>query len=521
MSGARLTMRKISEVLRLRFDCNRGYREIAKSCKISISTAFEIISKFKNCDLSWPLPVEFTEEQLEKKLYPQIPEETVRPMPDWNYLHTELKKKHVTIRLLWEEYSKENKDSYGYAWFCDSFRNWVKKTEVTMLQAYKFGEKCFIDYAGDTIDIIDPISGEITKAQIFIGVLGASNYTYAEATISQDILCWLNSNLRMFEFFGGVPEISIPDNLKSGVTKACHYDPDLNQSYLKLAKYYGTIILPARIKEPRDKAKVEGAVLIVERWILATLRNMKFYSIAELNLKIRELLTELNNKPFQKLPFNRKEYFEKYEKPALKPLPVVAYEIGKWIRKKVGINYHVEIDRHFYSVPYKYAKEEVEVHITFSCVEIFHKNVRVASHMRSRNIGGNTTVADHMPSHHRIRAEWNRDRIINWAATIGDATQNMAREIMDHKPHPELGFKACFGLFGIAKKYGNDRLESACKLAISFKAYSYKSVKSILLKGLDKQAHKPTKTANNLIIMHKNIRGAEYYAEKKELIAGV
>lgn len=517
MPGAKLTMRKIREILRLRFDFKQSYKEIANSCVISSSTAAEIVFRFKRSNLSWPLPEGLNDQELEDKLYPKAPKSPDRPVPDWVVVNRELKGKHVTIMLLWQEYAENNPLCYGYSWFCHYYEKWVKNIDLVMRQHYQFGEKCFVDYAGDTVPIIDRLTGEIQRAQIFVGVLGASNYTYAEATMSQELSCWIASHVRMFEYFGGVPEIIIPDNLKSGVTKACHYEPDINRTYLGLAEHYSFAIIPTRANTPKDKAKVENAVLLVERWILAALRKRTFYSLGELNEAIRELLDILNNRKFQKLPYSRRQLFQEKEKKALKQLPAEPYEFGSWKCAKVFVDYHVEVERHYYSVPYKYAREKVDVRITSSTVEVFHKGIRIASHKRSFVAGKSTTVAEHMPSHHRQKAEWTPERIKRWASAIGESVEKVADGIMSRRQHPEVGFKSCFGLFRLGKMYGNDRLESACRRACISGFFSYKSIKSILKTGLDKQP-----LPSNLKVLlqrsagyHENVRGADYYSKKE------
>ncbi|MDP3285432.1 MAG: IS21 family transposase, partial [Desulfobacterales bacterium] len=317
-------MRKIREVLRLRFDFKQSYEKIANSCILSSSTASEIVFRFQKSGLSWPLPEGMNDDELEKRLYVRAPKSPSRPVPDWAQVHQELKGKHVTLMLLWQEYSNNNPECFGYSWFCQTYEKWLTKSGVTMRQHYRFGEKCFVDYTGDTVPIIDRSTGEIQRAEIFVGVLGASNYTYAEATMSQDISSWIGSHVKMFNYFGGVPELIIPDNLKSGVKKPCYYEPDINPSYLKLAEHYDFAVMPARVKAPKDKAKVEGGVLIVERWILAALRKHVFYSLAELNEAIRGLREILNNRRFQKLPYSRRQLFEEKEKSVLKKLPLAS-----------------------------------------------------------------------------------------------------------------------------------------------------------------------------------------------------
>jgi len=506
----KISMRKIREILRLRFELNRSHREIAQACNISSSTVGECLYRFIASGISWPLPPEIDDVILEKKLYRLEPSSSSqRPPPDWEYVHRQMRRKHTTLALLWMEYHKSNPDGYEYSWFCESYAIWKKKHDLVMRQSHKLGEKCFVDYAGETIPVVDPKSGEIRKAHLFVGVLGASNYTYAEATWSQELSSWIASHVRMFEFWGGVPEALIPDNLKSGVTKANYYEPDINLTYQEMAEHYGVAVLPARIRKPRDKSKVENAVLLVERWILAALRNRTFFSLDELNEAIRELLKELNDRPFQKLPGSRRQVFEEEEKAALRPLPKEPYVLGQWKKARVHIDYHIEVDGHYYSVPYTFAREQVEVRLTASMVEVFHAGRRVASHQRSYMSGKATTLNEHMPPRHRNMAEWTHERITSWASSIGPSVESLAEGIMQKRQHPEQGFRACLGVFRLVHQYGKERLESACRRAVSIGAYSYKSVQSILEKNLDRESlfASSMRTAG----YHENIRGADYY----------
>ncbi len=385
---------------------------------------------------------------------------------------------------------------------------------MVMRQPHLFGEKCFVDYAGDTVPIINPHSGEVKESQIFIGVLGASNYPHVEATWSQKIPDWIGSHVRMFKHFGGCPKILVPDNLKSGVTKACYYEPEINKTYHDLAEHYGIAVVPARKYKPKDKAKVENGVLLIERWILARLRNRTFYALDELNNAIRELCREIVNKPFQKLPGTRLTLFEQEEKKMLLPLPPTSFEIGEWKKARVNNDYHIELDGHYYSVLYTYHKERVEVRLYSSTVEIFHKGLRIASHKRSFIKGGYTTVADHMPSHHREKAEWTAERILAWADSFGPAVRIVVEGIMATRRHPEQAFRSCFGLFSLSKKIERKRFLAACQRAAAFRAFSYKSVKSILDKGLDREPLPGNVTPIGIkgAGHHENVRGANYYA---------
>jgi len=426
-----------------------------------------------------------------------------------------MRKKHVTLALLWKEYRVGNPDGYEYSWFCSAYADWLGRRGLVMRQEHKLGEKCFVDYAGDTVPIIDPETGEVREAQIFLGVLGTSKYTYAEASWSQDLPSWIAAHVRMLDFFYGCPEVLVPDNLKSGVTKADYFEPDVNLTYLEMAKYYGIAVIPARPRKPRDKALVENAVLLAERWILAALRNRRFFSLSSLNEAIRELLEKLNSHPFQKLPGSRRQIFEEEERQCLRQLPSAPYVFGQWKKARVNVDYHIELDGHYYSVPYALVKEQVEVKATSAMIEIFHGGRRVASQCRSYLRGKSTTAREHMPPSHRNVAEWTPERMASWAGKSGPSVREMALRIMGSRPHPEQGFRACLGLLRLSKEYGAGRLDNACRRAITIGSSSYKSVKSILEKGLDKDSGTDRAPSHQLTAgHHENVRGAEYYEER-------
>ncbi len=521
MPAAKLSVRKIREILRLRYgDPPLSHRDIARSCNISASTVGDTLQRFRLSTLVWPLPDELDDQALEAALYvtePRADVEPPPPEPDWAEVHRELGHKGVTLALLWEEYRKvHGAASYGYSWFCQNYRQWAERIKVVMRQPHKFGEKAFVDYAGHTVPVIDPITGEVRDAQVFVGVLGASNYTYAEASWSQDLPSWVTAHVRMFAFFGGVPEILVPDNLKAGVTKPCYYEPDLNPTYHEMAKHYGVAVIPTRKARPRDKAKVEQAVQLVERWGLAALRKRTFYSLEDLNQAISELLEWLNQRPFKKLPGSRLERFMQDEKATLRPLPAEPYEFGEWKKARVNLDYHIEVDGHYYSVPYQLARQVVEVRLTATTVQVVHQNVRVASHKRSFRRGQPTTVQEHMPSHHRFRAEWTPERLLAWAGKSGDSVRQVADAIMTSRMHPEQGFRACMGLMSLGKRFGKARLEAACARAVAVKAFSYQNVKNILYSGLDRQPL-PCRTVVRSAGYHANVRGAGYYQPQLEL----
>lgn len=504
-------MRQIREVLRQKWALGLSNRQIATGCGISRPTVGEYLKRAEKAGLSWPLPEALDDTALEAKLFPAavtIPADE-RAEPNWALVHRELKRKGVTLTLLWDEYKAANPEGYQYSWFCEQYRSWLGKVDVVMRQDHRAGEKLFVDYAGQTMEIVDRDSGKVRDAQIFVGVLGASNYTYTEATLTQRLPDWIGSHVRAFAYFGAVPAIVVPDNLKSGVHRAHRYEPEINATYAEMGNHYGVAIIPARSAKPRDKAKAENGVLVVER-LLARLRNRTFFSLTELNAAIAELLEELNAKPFQKLPGSRKELFETLERPAMQPLPASAYEYAEWKKVRVNIDYHVAVDKHYYSVPYQLVKEQLDARITANTVELFYKNKRVASHRRSRQAGRHTTVTAHMPKAHRDYAEWTPERLVRWARETGEATAKLVETILTNKPHPQHGFRACLGILRLGKTYGEARLEAASRRALAIGACSYKSVESILKNNLDKKPL-PATTIESPAIEHDNLRGPDYY----------
>lgn len=516
MPNVRLSMRKTREVLRLHAECRLSRRAIARALGISPATVGDYVGRAKLANLTWPLPEDLDDERLERLLFPpQNDLPTHRASPEWPYIHRELHRPGVTLQLLWEEYKASHPDDgYQYSRFCDRYRAWAKSVDVTMRQHHKAGEKLFVDYAGDTLPVTDPHTGEVRLAQIFVAVLGASSYTYAEASWSQGVPDWVSAHIRAFEFLGGVPALVIPDNLKSGVTRPCRYEPDVNPAYQEMARHYGTAIVPARVRKPRDKAKAESGVLLVERWILAVLRNRTFFSLAELNQAIRELLVRLNERAFKKLDGCRKSLFEQLDRPALKPLPAMRHEVSSWKKARVGIDYHIELEGHYYSVPFTLARQEVELRFTATTLEVFHKGRRVASHVRSRERGRHTTLPAHMPPAHEKYLAWTSERITAWAAKSGEHVAKMASAIMAHRDHPAQGYRACMGFIRLERKHGAERLDAACRRALHFGTHSFTSVDRILKQGLEAQPL-PAPAASAPSPAHANVRGADYYAQEE------
>lgn len=504
-------MRKIKEILKLKFDADLSYHQIARSVNVSKSTVHDVLNRFNQAELSWPLSEELENEKaLENRLYPeQVKVAEKRPEPDMNWIYKELKKKSVTLLLLWEEYKALKPDGYQYSYFCERYNSWKAKLNPVLRQIYRVGEATQVDYAGQRMTIADPDTGKTYDAYIFVAVLAASNYTYAEAVLSLDLASWTSSHVRAFEFFGGVTELLVPDNTKTGVNHPCRYEPELNRTYAEMASYYGMAVIPTRPRKPRDKAKIETGVQIVERRILAKLRNRTFFSLAELNSAIAEELKALNEKPFQKLEGSRKSLFEELEKPALKPLPKARFEYALWKKLTANIDYHVEVDKNYYSVPYQLVKEIVEVRITASVIEILYQGKRVASHRILPGKGKFSTLTEHRPAAHQKYLQWTPSRIISWAAETGPKTAELAKMTMEQKPHPEQGYRSCLGLIRLGDRYGKERLEAACHRALYYHTVSYKSVSSILKHGLDSKA--PEQRPALKPLLHPNIRGAGYY----------
>ena len=513
MPRQRLSMRQVHEVLRLKWAVGLSERQIARSLGLSRPTVAAYVQRAHVAGLSWPLPEGLDAATLEQRLFASssTPVPATRLVPDWATVHHELKRKGVTLFLLWQEYKAATPEGFQYSWFCQAYRAWTSKLNLVMRQSHRAGEKLFVDYAGQGIPIVNAQTGEIQAAALFIAVLGASNYTYVEATWTQSLPDWIGSHVRAFAALGGVPEIVVPDNLKAAVTRAHRYEPELNRTYADLAHHYGVAVIPARAAKPRDKAKVEVGVQVVERWIVARLRHHTFFALAEVNAAIGALLPTLNARPFKKLPGSRQSLFETLDRPALKPLPGQPYEYAEWKRARVNIDYHVEVDGHYYSVPYALVKAQLEVRVSAQVVELFHKGTRVASHLRSRLKGRHSTVAAHMPTAHQHYAEWTPQRLIRWAADSGAATARVVEVILASRPHPQQGFRSCLGIMRLGKSYGTERLEAACRRALTIGACSYKSIESILKNGLDRTPL-PVSLPAAVAPRHANIRGPEYYS---------
>jgi transposase len=514
MPMERISMRRVRDCVRLK-NAGISTREIARRVGVASSTVRLTLRRCEAAGIAWPLTTDLTDAILEQRLFANAgvkPGRRRHAQPDWASVHREMKRKHVTLSILWEEYIALHPGGYRYSRFCDLYREWEGRLPVTMRQAHVAGERLFVDYAGDGVPVvIDRLTGEIRNAQIFVAVLGVSSFTFAQASWTQTLPDWIHAHVRALEAIGGVPHLLVPDNTKTAVIKACLYDPQVNRSYAEMAAHYDTAILPARPRRPRDKAKVEQAVLIVERWLLGRLRHRTFYSLAEVNAAIGDLMMHLNEvRPIRRLGVTRRQLLEQIDRPALKSLPSEPYEFSEWRTCRVGIDYHVEIAAHYYSVPYRFARMEVEARLTARTVEIFLKGERIAAHMRMSGNHKHTTIPEHMPSSHRRYAGWTIERIRADARQIGPATAALCELILEHRPHPEQGFRACLGIIRLARPYGAERLEAAADRAIDIGARTYGSVKSILDNNLDRRPAQKRST-DGAPIRHANIRGPRYY----------
>lgn len=515
MARERLSMRTIKEVLRLKFGCHLSNRKIAEICQIGRSTVQEYTFRATKAGLGWPLPEDLSQEELEQRLFSSsTAASSVRPLPDCLHIHNELrshKAVNLTLFQLWVEYKEQYPNGYQYTQFCRYYHYWRNKLDYCMRQEHRGGEKLFVDYAKG-LSIVDPNTGEWTNTQLFVAVWGASCYTYAQASLTQDLPCWTASHVTAFQFFGCAPHVLVPDCLKSAVTHACRYEPDINSTYADLAQHYGCAVLPARPRRPKDKAKVENGVLIAKRWILAVLRHRTFYSLGELNSAIAELLVLLNSRLMRKTKKSRKELFESLDLPNALALPDQPYELAQWRKARVNIDYHIGVESHNYSVPFRLLHESVDVRITANTMEVFYKGSRIAAHVRSYAKHAYTTLKEHMPEAHQKYLEWTPSRIIHWASKTGPATAQVVQKVMDNRAFPQLGYRACLGILRLGKSYGDLRLEAAAKRALQFNACSYKSIRAILVKGLDHLISKESDNQQQIILpIHENIRGGQYY----------
>jgi transposase len=511
-------MRQIRDVLRLAVGQQRSVREVARSLGLGHTTVSGLLRRAREANLyRWPLPEELDETELERRLYPgNQGRPHRRPEPDWSHLDAELRAhKGVTLELLWMEYKREHPDGLQYSQFCVHFALWRGKVDLVMRQSHRAGEKMFVDYAGPKVPILDRRSRTVRfAASIFVAVMGASSYIFLEAHPDQTLPYWLQGHVHAFEHFGGVSELVVPDNPKTGVIEASWYEPVLNPSYADLAAHYGTTILPARPRRPRDKAIAEVSVQVAERWVLAVLRHHEFFSLDELNRTMAEELARVNDRPFRKREGSRRSVFMALDRPALRPLPPTPYEFAEWRRATVNIDYHVEVDHNYYSVPHALVGLRLDVRLSAGTVEILHKGQRVASWPRQGGRGQFSTLPEHMPSAHRLYLDWPPSRLIRWGHSVGPRTGELIEAILATKPHPEQGYRRCMGILGLGKRYEAERLEAAAGRALLSRAYSYRSLRSILERGLDRLPLPPEASAPATLGEHANVRGAGYFAPK-------
>jgi transposase len=511
-------MRRIKEILRLKYELGLDNRQVARSCNIPHSTVANYLRRASAAGLAWPV-ADISEADLETRLFPTVPVNRQTPTPDFETIRTELQRhKHLTLELLWQEYKQAYPEGYQYSWFCELYGRWAGKLDIYLRQEHRAGERMFVDHAGPTIPVVDRNTGLIKEASIFVAVLGVSNYTFCEAVWKRDLASWIGSHTRAVEFFQGVTAVTTPDNWKTGIKDPCYYDPELNPTYRDWAEHYGTVIIPARVRKPRDKAKVENGVLIVERWIIAALRHRTFFTLAELNGAIYELLIRLNQRKFKKLDTTRAKLFEEVDRPALKPLPTARFEFAERKKATVHPDYHVEVDHHYYSVPYQHQGKEVEVRLSEKMVEILLKGNRIATHIRSYVPGKHTTREEHRPVKHQD-LKWTSAYMVEKGREVGSATADVLHRIMDQRKHPELGYRACLGVLRLGKRYSNERLEAACRRAIVMNAASYRSIKSILENSLDREPLEPVEIPAAHEEVHPNVRGSAYYHKDEEEVA--
>ena len=510
MPRKRTEMRKVKDVLRLKFEAGLSHRDIGKCLNLGPATVSEVLTRFKSSDLSWPLPDDYSDKQLENTLYTTAVAKRNKRLPDFIQMREELKRKGMTKLLLWQEYCSADTDTaYGYTQYCEHYQLWLKKQKRSMRQHHIAGDKLFIDYCGPTVPIINPNTGEISyNAQILVATLGATNYTYIEAGRSQKQEDWIMAHVRAFNYIGGVPRLLVPDNLKSAVTKAHPYSPTLNENYARMARHYGTAIMPARLYKPKDKAKAENAVLIVERWILMRLRHHVFYTLFELNAHIKVLMTDLNNRQQRMYPGSRQQQFELLDKPALARLPAYPYEYIDSKRAKVGPDYHVLYEKHAYSVPHVLVGETVTLEASANIVCLYHHNQLIAQHTRSHKDGGFSTLKEHMPSSH-VKQRFGPERLLSWAENIGVGARAVVEWHIQSRAHPEQAIKSCLAILHLTKQYGNARVEAACQTALLLDR-PHRTVVVNLLNNHKEQTHHPIEQDESPVTHH-NIRGQHYY----------
>lgn len=499
-------MRKIRDVLRLKLEARLTHEQVAAALDLSKGVITKYLTLASAAGLDWPQVQALDDTALHNRLVgtPQRPNGFV--VPDYGRIHQELRRTGMTLMLLWEEHCTQHpgQTTHRYSQFCENYRRYAKTLKRSMRQVHRAGEKLFIDYAGPTVELMDG-----SRANIFVAALGASSYTYACATPRQSMADWLGATAQALRFIGGVPQLIVPDNPKALIANADRYEPRANETVLDFARHYGTSVLPARPYHPQDKAKVESAVQVVERWILMRLRHQRFATVDDVNEAIAPLLEQLNARAFQKLPGSRASAFAELDAPALKPLPAQGWELAVYKTVRVHIDQHIEFEGHRYSVPQALVGQVLEARVTARTVELLHRGQRVASHRRCAHKGGFTTVPEHLSAAHRAHLEWTPERLIHWGSSIGVATAALVKRLLDTRKHPEHGYRACLGLLGLAKRFGKPRLEAACAVALELGTTNSTHVRDILINGRDQGA--PSTTPEWTSPAHVHVRGPEYY----------
>jgi transposase len=505
-------MRRIKQLLTMRFGAGASTRAIGRELGIAPSTVREYLGRAAAAGIGWPLAADLTDEDLVARLFVNAGVRAgarLHAEPDWSALVRELKRPGVNLLMLWDEYRAVEPQGYAYSRFCQLFREFEQRLSPTMRQQHVAGDKAFVDYSGKRVPIADPATGEVRMAEIFVAVLGASNLTYAEATWTQTLADWIGAHVRMFRFYGAAPRLLVPDNLKCGINKASFYDPEVNRSYAAMAAHYRVGILPARPKRPRDKAAVEAGVRFAQSYILGRLRNVTFFSLAECNVAIAAAVERMNSREMRRLGMSRRQLFETVERPLMQALPLDDYEYAEWHLARVGIDYHVEVQGFFYSVPHALIREQVDTRATARTIEVFHRGKRVAAHARRYGGPRHGTQPEHMPSAHRRYAEWTPQRFQRQARDIGPNTEALIMAVMARRPHPEQGFRTCVGVLRLVRGLDAARVERVSLRAIEVGALSYASVASILKHRLDQKA--APQAADGTPLLHDNIRGPRYY----------
>ena len=509
MAHERITMRKIKDVLRHKLDLKLSTAKVARILGLGRTTIREYHERFLASGLSWPLPQTLTDSQLEERLFSKALPVDGRPLPPFEYLAKEMARPNVTLALLWQEYKKDRPDGYQYSQFAKLYKDWRKTLSYSMRQEHKAGEKGFVDFGdAQSIRLLDPSTQERIKPSLFVYTWGASHALFATATLDEKTLSWTAAHTACFDYFGCAPHAIVPDNTKAAVIKSCRYEPDLNPAYADLAAHYGLCVLPARPRRPKDKAKVENGVLLAKRWILARLRHQTFHSLKELNDAIRILVDDFNGRLLKRLKVTRHALFMELDKPNALPLPEHPYELAQWKRARVGINYHVEFDKNFYSVPYTLIHQELDIRSTLSVVNVYKDGQRLLSHPRCFAKNQYLTRNEHRPPSHQKYLEWTPQRIVDWAGKYGPCVKEVIEKIIASRRFPEQAYRSCLGIIRLANHYESGRLEAASKRALCYRVLSYQGIKNILEKGLDK---KEDSAGARVLISHQNIRGPEYF----------